>query len=192
MTIRVASQKGKEECDLSFAREVKETSQAHLERCYQCFACSSGCPVAYAMDYTPHQIIRMVQLGLKDRVLDSSTIWLCASCETCATRCPNDIDIVLVMDTLRQMALREGRTQQTKLPLFHSTFLAGIKSNGKIHELMLILRYMLLSGDIFNFKKLPSDMVLGAKMFLRHKLAILPTRIKGAGEIKRIFQLTEK
>jgi len=167
MTIRVATQKGKEECDLSFAREVKEASQAHLERCYQCFACSSGCPVAYAMDYTPHQIIRMVQLGLKDRVLDSSTIWLCASCETCATRCPNDIDIVLVMDTLRQMALREGRTQQTKLPLFHTTFLAGIKSNGKIHELMLILRYMLLSGDIFNFKKLPSDMVLGAKMFLR-------------------------
>jgi len=192
MTIRVATQKGKEECDLSFAREVKEKSQAHLERCYQCFACSSGCPVAFAMDYTPHQIIRMVQFGLKDRVLDSSTIWLCASCETCATRCPNDIDIVLVMDTLRRMALSEGRTQQTKLPLFHSTFLNGIKSNGKIHELMLILLYMLKSGDIFKFKMLLADMILGAKMFLKGRLAILPDRIKGVGEIKRIFQLTEK
>lgn len=192
MTIRLASEKGKESGDLSFAREVKEKSQAHLERCYQCVACSSGCPVAYAMDYPPHQIIRMTQLGLKDRVLDSTTIWLCASCETCATRCPNDIDIVKFMDTLRQIALREGRTQQTKLPLFHTTFLDGIRSNGKIHELMLILRYTLTSGDIFKFKKLFKDMILGAKMFLKGKLAILPNRIKGAKEVKRIFQLTEK
>ena len=192
MTIRLASEKGKETCDLSFAQEVKEKSQSHLERCYQCVACSSGCPVAFAMDYNPHQIIRMTQLGLKDRVLDSTTIWLCASCETCATRCPNDIDIVQVMDTLRQTALREGRTQQTKLPLFHTTFLSGIKSNGKIHELMLILRYTLTSGDIFKFKKLFKDMILGAKMFLKGRLAVLPNRIKGAAEVKRIFQATEK
>ena len=192
MTLRFISQRGKEECNLSFAREVKEKSQSYLERCYQCVACSSGCPVAFAMDYAPHQIIRMTQLGLKDRVLDSTTIWLCASCETCATRCPNDIDIVPVMDTLRQISLREGRTQQTKLPLFHTTFLAGIKSNGKIHELMLILRYTLTSGDTFKFKKLFKDMILGVKMFLRGKLAILPSKIKGAKEVKHIFQLTEK
>ena len=192
MTIRLISEKGKETCDLSFAQEVKEKSQAHLERCYQCVACSSGCPVAFAMDYAPHQIIRMAQLGLKERVLDSSTIWLCASCETCATRCPNEIDIVSVMDTLRQTALKEGHTRQTNLPLFHATFLNGIKSNGKIHELMLILRYTLTSGDIFKFKKLFKDMILGAKMFLRGKLAILPSKIKGAKEVKHIFQLTEK
>jgi len=134
----------------------------------------------------------MAQLGFKDRVLDSTTIWLCASCETCATRCPNDIEIVQVMDTLRHLALAEGRTEQTTLPLFHNTFLDGIKSNGKIHELILILRYMLSSGDIFKFKKLPKDMVLGAKMFLKGRLAILPDRIKGVAEVKRIFQLTEK
>ncbi len=192
MTIRLASEKGKEICDLSFAREVKEKSQAHLERCYQCVACSSGCPVAYAMDHTPHQIIRMAQLGLKDRVLDSSTVWLCASCETCATRCPNEIDIVQFMDTLRKMALREGCTQKTDFPLFHATFLDGIKHGGKIHELSLILRYTLASGDIFRFKKLFKDMILGVKMLLKGKLAILPSKIKGVAEVKRIFQLTEK
>ena len=192
MTIRLVGEKGKDNSDLSFAREISEKSQAHLERCYQCIACSSGCPVAYAMDYPPHQIIRMTQLGLKDKVLDSATIWLCASCETCATRCPNDIDIVTVMDTLRQASLGEGRTEQTKLPLFHNTFLGGIKSNGKIHELMLILRYTLTSGDVLKFKKLAKDMVIGVKMFLKGKLAILPSRIKGANEIKRIFQETEK
>ena len=192
MTIRLISDKGKETGDRAFAEEVKEKSQAHLERCYQCVACSSGCPVAFAMDYAPHQILRMTQLGLKDRVLNSTTIWLCASCETCATRCPNDIEIVQVMDTLRHLALAEGRTEQTKLPLFHNTFLSGIKSNGKIHELMLIMRYMLASGDIFNIRDLLDNMILGAKMFLKGRLAILPDRIKGVGEVKRIFQLTEK
>lgn len=192
MTIRLVSDTGRETCDLSFAREVKEKSQANLERCYQCVACSSGCPVAFAMDYAPHQIIRMAQLGLKDRVLDSATIWLCASCHTCATRCPNDIDIVKFMDTLRMIALRQGRTEKTDLPLFHKIFLNGVESTGKIHELTLILRYTIASGDIFKFRNLFKDMILGAKMFFKGKLVILPGKIKGLDGIKRIFQSTEK
>jgi len=134
----------------------------------------------------------MVQLGLKERVLDSTTYWLCASCETCATRCPNDIEIVQIMDTLRHIALREGRTQQTGLPLFHRTFLSGIKSNGKLHELTLILRYMLISRDIFKVNELPDNIKMGLNMFTRGKLAILPDKIKGMANIKRIFQQTEK
>jgi heterodisulfide reductase subunit C len=143
------------------------------------------------MDYTPNQVIRMAQLGLKDRVLNSSTIWLCASCETCATRCPNDIEIVKVMDILRQIALREGHTQETSLPLFHSTFLGGIQSRGKVHELSLILQYTIKSGDLFKFKKLFYDAILGLRMFLKGKLVILPGTIKGMGGVKRIFRLTE-
>ena len=191
MTIRLVSREAKETCDLSFAQEIKDKSQAHLERCYQCLACSSGCPVAYAMDYTPNQLIRMVQLGLKDRVLNSSTIWLCASCETCATRCPNDIEIVKVMDILREIALSERRAKESHIPEFHSIFLEIIKITGRIHELTLILWYMLKSGDIFKFKKLFKDMILGVKMFLKGKLAIRPSTIKRWRDIDRIFQLTE-
>jgi len=133
----------------------------------------------------------MVQLGLKDRVLGSSIIWLCASCETCATRCPNDINIVKVMDTLREIALSEGYTKESNIPMFHSIFLGCIKSKGRVHELSLILRYMITSGAIFKFKKLFSDMILGLKMFLRGKLTILPGKIKRGEEVKRIFQRTE-
>ena len=191
MTVRLVSPQGTESADPAFTREVLGTSRANLERCYQCQACSSGCPVAHAFDYAPHQILRMVQLGLKDRVLNSATYWLCASCETCATRCPNDIEIVQVMDTLRHIALREGRTRQTGLPLFHDTFLSGVRSNGKVFELMLILRYMLISRDIFKLGDLPGNMKMGIDMFTRGKLAILPARIKGLANMKRIFQQTE-
>ncbi len=147
---------------------------------------------AYTFDYAPHQLLRMVQLGLKERVLNSATIWMCASCETCATRCPNDIEIVRVMDTLRTISLREGRTRQTPLPLFHDTFLNNVKSHGKIYELMLILRYMLQSRDIFNLRIMAPYLTLGPKMFLKGKLALLPPRVRGMASIRQIFQRTEK
>ena len=144
------------------------------------------------MDYAPHQIIRMTQLGLKDRVLNSTAYWLCASCETCATRCPNEIDIVKFMDTLREIALREGRTQQTPLPLFHDTFLGGIRSYGKTFELGLILQYMLKSGEIFNLKEMLAYIPLGINMFLKGKMALLPEKIKGVANVKRVFRSAGK
>ena len=178
--------------DANFPQKVKEASGTNIDCCYQCLTCSLGCPVAFAMDYAPHQVLRMTQLGLKERVLDSTTIWLCASCETCATRCPNEINIVQVMDILRSIALREGRTEQTKLPLFHTAFLDGVRSNGKIHELMLILRYTVTSGNLFKFKKLFWDMILGIKMFTKGRLAILPDKIERIEEVRRIFQLARQ
>jgi heterodisulfide reductase subunit C len=192
MTTRLVTEKGEEQCNPSFAKSVMDKSGAHLQRCYQCVACSSGCPSAYEMDYPPHQLLRMIQLGLKDRVLNSNTFWICLSCETCATRCPNGIEIVLVMDTLREMALQEKRRSATNLPLFHKTFLSMVKFGGKTYELGLIMVYMVKSGDILKLKKMVKDIKLGVKMFSRGKMAIIPPRIKGKAEIKRIFELSKK
>ena len=55
--------------DPAFGREVKQVSGVNIDRCYQCLTCSLGCPLAFAMDYLPHQVIRMTQLGFKERVL---------------------------------------------------------------------------------------------------------------------------
>jgi heterodisulfide reductase subunit C len=193
MTIQLITDKGTEKSNPAFYKEVMERSKAHLEKCYQCIACSSGCPGAYQMDYPPHQLLRMVQLGMKDQVLNSNTFWICLSCETCATRCPNDIEIVLVMDTLREMALAEARKGTTKLPVFHSTFLNMVKMFGKVYEIGLILIFMIRSGNIFKLKDLITrDAPLGVKMFMRGKLAILPPKIQGKAQIKRIFQLSSK
>jgi len=59
------------------------------------------------MDILPSQVIRMAQLGMEE-VLDSSTIWICASCLTCVTRCPKGVDLPRLMEALRQIALRQG------------------------------------------------------------------------------------
>ena len=75
-------------------RQVNHLSEQTIELCYHCHKCTSGCPVADEMQYGPdRQILRMVQFGEKEKLLKSADIWVCASCETCGTRCPNEIDI---------------------------------------------------------------------------------------------------
>ena len=93
-----------------FVRQVEEVSGQDLLTCNQCGKCSAGCPVVAAMDLLPNQVIRMAQLGMEE-VLESNTIWICASCLTCATRCPKGVDLPRLMEALRQIALRTGVTK---------------------------------------------------------------------------------
>ena len=90
----------------TFLEEVNERiGGVPIQSCYHCRKCTAGCPIAFAMEYNPDQIIKMIQMGMRDKVLNSSSIWLCASCETCVTRCPNEVDIARMMDVLREMAI---------------------------------------------------------------------------------------
>ena len=87
-------------------KKVINESGTDLNLCLQCLKCTSGCPVAYEMDITPAQVIQALRLDRLDKVLSSRTIWLCASCETCSTRCPQGVDISAVMDAGRIIAQR--------------------------------------------------------------------------------------
>ncbi|MBN1178817.1 MAG: 4Fe-4S dicluster domain-containing protein [Anaerolineae bacterium] len=91
-------------------RNVEEISGEHLLACNQCGKCSAGCPVASVMDMLPSQVIRMAQLGMED-VLESNTIWICASCLTCVTRCPKGVNLPRMMEALREVSLRSGVTK---------------------------------------------------------------------------------
>ncbi len=154
----------------------------NAQDCYQCQKCSAGCPVAFAMDYRPNQVMQMISLGLKERLLISKTIWVCASCYTCTTRCPNDIDIAGVMDALRQEATRKGVPPAEKeVALFHRTFLESIRQHGRIHELGLMARYKMKTG------KMLEDFRLGWKMFSKGKLRLLPSGVKKKKDISGIF-----
>lgn len=89
-----------------FREKVKELSGENIDLCFQCGACSSGCPMTQEMDYLPSKVIRMTQLGLQE-ALDSKTIWVCTTCFNCEVRCPRGIDIANVMEALRTMVLRK-------------------------------------------------------------------------------------
>ncbi len=102
------------EIDPKFKYEISKMHGGEkLMRCFQCGTCTSDCPVARFSDtYRPGQIIRMAQLGLKDRVLKSDTLWLCASCFTCTDRCPQDVEVASVIRVLRNLAVEEGVVPQ--------------------------------------------------------------------------------
>jgi heterodisulfide reductase subunit C len=170
-----------------FIEEVIKVSNVNIQACYQCQKCSAGCPVVSAMDILPNQIVRQIQYGRREKVLTSKTIWICASCHTCSVRCPNDIDLAKVMDSLRHLALKSGlKAGEGEIPVFHSVFLDSIKASGRIHELSLILRFKLKTRDFLK------DAALGWEMFRRGKIKILPQSFTGGRDIKEIFRAYEK
>ena len=173
--------------DVAFLTAVEDRSGEPVSRCYQCRKCTNGCPLSFAMDVMPNQVMRMVQLGLKEEVLRSQTIWICASCQTCTARCPNEIDIAHLMDSLRQLSRQAGAAAgESKVVKFHDAFLDSVRRHGRLFELGMVGFYKLATMDLF------SDTKLGLKMFKRGKLKLLPRGIKGKREIRQMFDKQRK
>ena len=181
-----------------FAESITRVSGEIINNCYQCGKCTAGCPVTFAMDILPHHIIKMVQLGMEEKVLTSKTIWLCAACETCGTRCPNEIMLSPIMDALRQRALNskyKNKIGEKATAVFHKEFLSSIKTHGRVYELMMMGMSRLKSGRLRNYilkGEWIADIKLFIPMFLKGKMGLFPHRIKKRKEIKKIFKKLTK
>jgi heterodisulfide reductase subunit C len=167
------------------AAVLLETGQK-VNRCYQCSKCAAGCPVSYAMDYTPVQIIHAIRLGLDELALNSRTVWLCASCETCTARCPQEVDIARVMDAVKIVALRRGvKPAVPRVASFYRAALGNIRRWGRMFELGMI------AGLKFRTRDFLKDAGLGMRMLRKGKLKVIPS-IKGARATRRIFHRVKK
>lgn len=177
-----------EKVDSSFLEEVSKRSGENLNLCYQCLKCTAGCPTASYMEFRPNSIIRMIQMGKKKEVLESSAIWFCVYCQTCGTRCPNEIHIGILMDALREIAMEEGiHAKEKNIHLFHEAFINSVRRGGRAHEVTMLMEYILRSRDMMK-----GSLVPGVKAFLKGKFPLLPSFVKGRGEIKRIFERCTK
>jgi heterodisulfide reductase subunit C len=160
--------------------------------CFQCRKCTAGCPVTFAMDLYPDQVVRLVQLGQREQVLQSRTIWVCSSCETCTTRCPNGVHIAELMDGLKELAIQRGvASRQPQIQALHETFVADVKRRGRIFEGMLLPMYWLRSGSVKQMLETGSwrdEMQMGLSMFRKGRLPLFPKGIKGKSEIRTILE----
>lgn len=86
--------------------EIKERSGQDFYNCIQCGKCTAGCPVVSAMDLLPREVILYLQLGQEEKLLQSKTPWICASCFTCGARCIKDLDLSRIMEAVRTKILR--------------------------------------------------------------------------------------
>lgn len=136
----------------------------------------------------------MLQLGLKEEILKSKTMWVCASCETCFTRCPNEIEISKMMDDLKYEVIGNEQTpSENQIAQFHKVFLDNIKMFGRVNETMLMTVYLMKStwSDLKRFKidfpEMFKYMKLGMSMLKRGRLSFIP-RWKGKKEVRKYFK----
>lgn len=178
--------------DTDFEKKERVDPHLNLPACYQCRRCTNGCPVTFAMDIYPDKLIRLVNLGQMQRVLNCNTIWICSACETCTTRCPNDVDIAGVMDHLKEMAIRAGiQIPQPRTLAFHEVFLKDIEKRGRVFEGGMMQTYMIRSGDLFRKirdGRIWEDISLGIKLLRKGRMPLLPHGIKGKKEVRTLIK----
>jgi heterodisulfide reductase subunit C2 len=171
----------------TFLKEVERRSGTPVSACFQCHKCSTGCPIGPEMDLLSSQVMRMVHLGEELRVLESEGIWLCASCEACTTRCPMQIDIAAVMDSLRMMAVeRKVGLPTARGEQFNRSFLQSVRRNGRVFELGMMVAYKLRSRDFL------TDAEKTGPMLAKGKLSLLPKKSGSAREVAEVFRRAEE
>jgi len=154
-----------------------------LRTCIQCGTCTASCPAAEAMDITPRQMWRMVQLGLKDEVLHSKTMWLCSVCYSCSVRCPRGIPLTDTIAHLKQLAIREGIKEYPESTRFYEVFAEVMRRYGRVREMEFMVRYF-LSTDL---SAVLDYMPMGLAMLSRGKIKIEFPRLVGKGKLDRLF-----
>jgi len=120
-----------------------------LEHCIQCGTCSGVCPLSIYMDYTPRQVMELVRSDFKNEVLQSHTIWLCASCYACTTECPRQIRITDIMYELKQRAIKEKvYPKRFEIPVLAEEFTKMVHDYGRISETWLVSKMYLRTNPL--------------------------------------------
>ena len=170
-----------------YREKLVERVEADVRDCYQCGNCSAGCPAAFTFDYTPNQVMRMLQVGLVDRVLDSKAVQLCVQCLTCTARCPRNIDIAGIFEDLKTIATAQEREVPEQVKTFNRAFMGAVARFGRLPEFFDMASFYVGTK---NPKFAMRDLGLVPPMVTKGKLKFVPHRAKGAAEVSRIYKKT--
>jgi len=175
------------ELDKNFLGKIKAKSYSEeIARCIQCGTCSSSCPMAEYMDYSPRKIIAMVKHGFKDDVLKSFTPWLCASCYSCQVRCPSQIKITDVMYSLRREAVEAGvYPSKMPVPALAQEMHKLIAKNGRNSELWLVVKMYLRLKDFIGPLKMAGT---GIALMKTGRLSLKMEKIKNTKQLHSLLK----
>jgi len=161
------------EADPEWARRVSDRPGCEgLFSCLQCGACSGTCPLSIYMDFSPRRIIALVREGFRADALSSKTIWLCASCYSCAVHCPRQIHITDVMYSLKREAIGDRLyPARFPVPVLAQEFCKLVRQRGRSSEFWLVLRMALRSNPSILFKMVRTgwDLARTGRLSLRRE-----------------------
>ncbi len=129
----------------------------------------------------------MLQVGLVDKVLDSTAIQLCVQCLTCTARCPRNIDVAGIFEDLKTVATAQERDVPEHAKTFNEAFMNAVARFGRLPELYMMGMFYL---GTMNPKMAMGDAGLAVPMLTKGKMAIMPRKSKGADEVGRIYKKT--
>ncbi len=173
-------------CDPDFVRRVEDHSGQSISQCYQCGNCTASCAFTVYYDFPVNQVMRLVQLGQKDTVLQCRSIWMCGQCQACTVRCPCTLDVARVMATLRVMALENGYVADKNLRRFSEEFLRSVALFGRVFETGLLATYKVRSGTVL------ADLDLAPQLLKSAKLSFVPHRIQGRRQVAALVKRFSK
>jgi heterodisulfide reductase subunit C len=121
------------EMDTKFKYEISKLPGAEkIMLCFQCATCTADCPIArFSRFYRPRRIARMVQFGMKDRLLSSNDLWLCSSCYACIDHCPQDVEVASIVRVLRNMVVKE----KGMMPLVSKQLASNLQKTGYVYTI---------------------------------------------------------
>jgi len=178
------------ELDPQFGEHIAKLAYGEkLFSCIQCGTCSGTCPVSHYMDYTPRRIIAMVREGFRDEVLNSLTIWLCASCYSCTAECPREIKITDVMYALKQEAIARGvYPKRFPIPVLAQEFFRGVERTGRNSEGPLMVRLFLKTNPLGMLKNAPMAM----RLWLKGRLSLFEEGTKNKGVVATLLRAAKQ
>jgi len=174
----------------TFLRQVEAIPAGErIKRCIQCGTCTGSCPVSYAMDISPRQLIALFRAGELQTIMNSRSIWICASCYACTTRCPSGIKITDIIYALKRTEMEKHYTSKApQVQTLANLFVDNLMSYGRLHEGTLIRKYYMKTGMF----KLLGFIPLVKKMMETKRLALFPTKIKGHASLSRIIRKAQE
>lgn len=180
---------GKDAPKEDYPVDIREEIQDNVQACIQCGTCTGSCSSAFAMDLTPRQMWRLVQLGQFDEVLSSKTFFLCSACYYCTLRCPRGLPLTETIGALKRLASATGIKRYKESINFYRTFMETVKRYGRVREMEFMNRYFLsMKNPLFPLRFTS----MGLKLLGKRKVQIQAPKLIGEGRFDRLFSKVEK
>ena len=182
MSVDTASRAG---TGTAVIREIEDRLGAEVSLCYQCKRCTAGCPAADFMDLRPHQLVRLVRLGAAARAIAGEAIWNCVGCYACTTRCPQNVPITELIYSLKNQALKQGKTPRgARIPAFLKAFASTVQRYGRSQEAHMLVQYYVTTDPGTAMKETSTAM----KLLRQGRLPLLPHRVRGWKAVKKVLR----
>jgi ferredoxin len=85
-----------------FIDDLDRFGAEDVQLCYQCGDCSTVCPHADEVYKFPRKSMRLLQMGLEQKIETTLEPWLCYYCGQCSQQCPREADPGETMMSLRR------------------------------------------------------------------------------------------